>query len=236
MVVPLISDQQVFANVSESVVLSFRVDNVTLSDISGLHWYYSSDFTVSSPDFNSNNLQEITSLANRTSRSLLAFSDNLLSLSIINIVHDNTRRETDSGRYFLRAMNFLGENSSFIDLVILASPIIITSPQDQYVFENINASFECNTLMYPQHIISWSFRNFSGFIFENIINATNFSNKYFVSGNETGFGNLVIYDVTFSDRGTYTCMVSNMYGRSDAQADLSVHGKHHGHIHFLLTS
>ncbi len=216
---------------SESAVISFRIDSaVPPVIISDLHWYYTSDFIAGDPDFNCSHVLEITNLTSRTNKSFLTFSGDLLTLNISNLVHNITEEgsETDSGRYFLRAINSEGENSSFTDLFFLTPPLIVRRPKDQFVIVNNSAvTFECNAVANPQHVISWSFRNFSGFIFEDIItdiwNTT--STKYTVNSNSAGYGYLTIHNVTFADNGMYICMASNSYGIDSAQANLFVHGK-----------
>ena len=229
MVIFLTDDRQVSANISGSATLSFRIDNAVPSvSISDIHWYYTTDLNFEDVNFTSSHIQDITNLTNRTSKSILTFSDDLLTLTISNIVHDIKEEggETDSGRYFLRAINSEGENSSFIDLIILTSPLIVVSPQDQFTTVNNSVLFECNAIANPQHNISWSFRNFSGFIFNNIANTENVTgDKYHVDRTNAGFGDLTIDNVTFADHGTYTCIASNAYGMNNFSANLTVHGR-----------
>ena len=108
MVVFLTPSQRVIANVSESAVLSFHIDNAAPPVMtSDLHWYYTTSAPSGTPDFSSTDFQEITNLMSRTSTSSLSYSDDMLN-----------DEETDAGRYFLRASNPAGEDSSFIDLVV----------------------------------------------------------------------------------------------------------------------
>ena len=120
MVVPLTPSQRVVANVSESAVLSFCIDNAVPPVMtSDLRWYYTASAPSGVPNFNSTDFQEITNLVSRTSTSSLSYSDDMLNLTVNGIVQALMMGdETDAGRYFLRASNPAGEDSSFIDLVV----------------------------------------------------------------------------------------------------------------------
>ena len=86
--------------------------------VTNIRWFYSADFAPSlSAD--GYEFQEITNLANRTSRSTLKFSDDRLNLTIRNIVQARAEgEETDQGRYFLQATNEAGINSEYIDITV----------------------------------------------------------------------------------------------------------------------
>ena len=120
MVVPLTPSQRVVANVSESAVLSFRIDNAVPPVItSDLRWYYTAGIPSGTPNFSSTDFQEITNLVSRTFTSSLSYSDDMLTLTVSDIVHElMIGEETDGGRYLLRASNPAGEDSSFIVLVV----------------------------------------------------------------------------------------------------------------------
>ena len=120
MVVPLTPSQRVIANVSESAVLSFRIDDAVPPVMtSDLHWYYTASASSGVSDFSSTDFQEITNLLSRTSTSSLSYSDDMLTLTVSGIVQALMMGdEIDAGRYFLRASNPGGEDSSFIDLVV----------------------------------------------------------------------------------------------------------------------
>ena len=108
------------ANISESAVLSFHIDNAAPPVMtSDLRWYYTASAPSGTPDFSSTDFQEITNLLSRTSISSLSYSDDMLTLTVSGIVQALIMGdETDAGRYFLRASNPAGEDSSFIDLVV----------------------------------------------------------------------------------------------------------------------
>ena len=117
-VVPLAPNQLVATNVSESATLSFRIDNAAPPVLtSDLRWYYTVRARSGEPDFTSSDFLDITELASRTAQSTLTYSEDLLTLHIRNTVQ--VSEETDTGRYFLWAVNPAGQSSSHIDVVIL---------------------------------------------------------------------------------------------------------------------
>ncbi len=225
--------QRVVTNVSETAVLSFRIDNaIPPVNTSDIRWYYTASTVSGDPDFNSSDFQEITALMNRTSMSQLTYSNDRLVLSVSNIVQAlNVGEETDAGRYFLRATNPAGESSNYIDLVVRGPPQIVGGPRNQFAINNgSSAVFECTANADPQHEISWSFINFSGEEFKEIavttVAVTGIS-KYSINRNRSQptFGELIVNDVMFEDRGTYICMAFNDNGDETAQANLTVHGE-----------
>ena len=113
-------NQRVVGSHSESALLSFHIDNaappVLISDI---RWYYTANTASGTPDFASEDFMDITNSTSRTSKSMLTFSEDLLTLNVSNIVQALlVGDETDAGRYFLRASNPAGRNNSFVDLVV----------------------------------------------------------------------------------------------------------------------
>ena len=112
--------RRVAGNESESAILMFRIEsaipNVMTSDI---RWYYTASTVSGDPDFSSGDFLDITNSTSRTSKSALTFSEDLLTLTVSNIVQARSvGQETDAGRYFLRASNPAGEDSNFVDLVV----------------------------------------------------------------------------------------------------------------------
>ena len=88
--------------------------------------------------------------------------------------------------------------------------------------------FTCNAIAFPLHHISWSFRNFTGFMFDKIVTTDSVSDteKYSVVRDRNGtFGQLTVRNVLFQDRGTYICEAMNDPGSESAQANLTVHGE-----------
>ena len=118
-VIPLDIDQLVIANKSQSAVLSFQVNNAYPPVvILNIRWFYSPNQppTLHAVGFH---FQEITHLSNRTMESTLTLSSDRLWLTIQNLVAVQPNdTETDSGRYFLQAMNEAGTDSSYIDLIV----------------------------------------------------------------------------------------------------------------------
>ena len=112
--------QRVVGNESESAILMFRIENaIPAVRISDTRWYYTARTVAGDPDFNSGDLREITNSSSRTSKSVLTFSGDLLTLNVSNVVQARqVGGETDAGRYFLRASNPAGESNSYIDLVV----------------------------------------------------------------------------------------------------------------------
>ena len=114
-------NKRVVGNHSESTVLSFRIDNaappVLISDI---RWYYTAGGASDiNPNFTSGNFMDITNFTSRTSKSMLTFSEDLLTLNVSNIVQAlQVGGETDAGRYFLRTSNPAGVDHSMVDLVV----------------------------------------------------------------------------------------------------------------------
>ena len=107
---------QITANEGESVALTFVISRadppLAMEDIM---WFYSRNF--SGTPFNQS--QEITGLSNRISGSTFTFSNDLLNLTISNIVQARmVGEDTDAGRYFLVVTNPAGMNYSYYDLVV----------------------------------------------------------------------------------------------------------------------
>ena len=111
-------------------------------------------------------------------------------------------------------------------------PVISETPSNQFVINNgSNAVFVCYARASPLHQISWTFTNASGVQSPliNTLSSDSDTTKYSINrerDNDRSFGSLTVYDVRFSDRGTYTCNVSNSIGSVSSAADLTVHGEH----------
>ena len=110
------------------VTLSFNITNaIPIVQISDIRWYYAANARSGSPDFTSENFQDIIDLMNRTSVSTLHFSSDRLTLRLSNIVHAiGDVMETDQGRYFLSVTNPAGEKSNFIDVVIRGTDVHVS--------------------------------------------------------------------------------------------------------------
>ena len=85
-----------------------------------LQWFYSPTF-AERPDIDG---EEITNLSNRTSLSMLTFSDfvngQYINLTVSKIMGSDRRNsnETDVGRYFLTATNQFGTGFVYADLLV----------------------------------------------------------------------------------------------------------------------
>ena len=96
--------------------------------MSNSRWFYSANFT--STLFNPySDIQEITNLPNRTSKSLLTFTFNFdeATLTISDIVQARAEgEETDQGRYFFQATNEAGSDNNYIDIIVEGLCIFFT--------------------------------------------------------------------------------------------------------------
>ena len=125
--VPLAPGRRVIGNETGSATLSFRIDNaappVLLQD---LQWFYAPNFRIDDPYAG----EEITNITNRTTESMLTFSNltdmRYVSLTVTNIVQQRVGigGETDEGRYFLVATNPAGRNFNHIDLLVYGKYIV----------------------------------------------------------------------------------------------------------------
>ncbi len=100
--------------------------------------------------------------------------------------------------------------------------MIINPPMDQFIINNgSNAVFSCDALASPDHTVSWTFTDFNETVTDIVSNI-----KYTIVGdrNEIRFGELTVTNVTYEDRGVYTCSAANTIGTDTASANLTVHG------------
>ena len=76
------------------------------------------------------------------------------------------------------------------------------------------------------HYVEWVFTNSDGDSTVIISTNGNNSTKYGINRNVSSpsFGQLVIRDVVYSDRGQYMCRAINERGTDTATANLTVHG------------
>ena len=105
------------ANQGETVTLSFVISRATPAvETPNIMWFYSPNF-VSDPI--SEMVVDITNEPNRMIGSSFAFTGDLLSLTVSNIVQAlRVGDDTDEGRYFLVATNPAGTNFSYIDIIV----------------------------------------------------------------------------------------------------------------------
>ena len=119
--ISLAPGQEVIGNETGSVTLSFRIDNAAPPVLlQNLRWFYAANFRIDDPYAG----EEITNLTNRTTESMLTFSNftdmRYVSLTVSNIVQQRVGigGETDEGRYFLVATNPAGRSFNYIDLLV----------------------------------------------------------------------------------------------------------------------
>ena len=86
--------------------------------------------------------------------------------------------------------------------------------------------FECTALAYPVHQVEWTFINSDGDSTVIIRTSEGNNTKYAINSvtGASSFGQLMILDVQYSDRGYYTCRAINDVGTDSATASLTVHG------------
>ena len=94
-------------------------------------------------------------------------------------------------------------------------PTIIEKPDNMTVVSGINISFSCLVCSgEPQHNTEWLFNNVT--IYSN--------SKYDITEGFNHSSTLSISDVVLDDAGEYSCIASNVHGRDEAIATLSVQG------------
>ncbi len=111
---------QTLATEGDTANLTFMISNaIPMVVTSNIRWYYTTGAPAGIPNFNSTDFLEITNLMNRTVNSRLRLLTDRVTLFISNIVQAiGSSKETDQGRYFIRASNPAGDVSNFIDLVV----------------------------------------------------------------------------------------------------------------------
>ncbi len=111
---------------SGEAILPFRIDRADpLVEEANLRWFFSPTIDLTDPleAGSGDGVLDITDLTNRTSTSMLTYSqsqNNMISLTVSNIVQavDTQVTETDEGRYFLVATNPAGRDVDYIDLIV----------------------------------------------------------------------------------------------------------------------
>ena len=105
---------------------------------------------------------------------------------------------------------------TIIHSTILGTPSIIDGPENRIRREQDDVTFSCFATGDPPPSINW---RFNGSILPE-------NNKYSVGDIQDGrqFGSLTVRNLTYYDRGEYTCIVTNSIGSSDDSVVLSVQG------------
>lgn len=245
LVVAVISN--VIGNENETATLQFRIDNAEPRvQLSGLQWFFSDD--ISQDD---DGTEEITNLTTRTGVSSLmtSFSSDgvYFNITISNILQERRDGEpTDEGRYFLQATNPAGTSRAYIDLIVhgkylhgihidamtsyifflSGAPLIIVPPRNQFVIAGDISVFTCTTLAFPAHYTEWTFTDSDGNSTVIIRTSEGNNTKYNIYNNteSPSFGQLVVLEVEYSDRGQYMCTAINEIGTDSDSANLTVHG------------
>ena len=101
-------------------------------------------------------------------------------------------------------------------------------PEDEQSVEGSNVVFTCFAIAEPIHSVSWYFTDVTTSDTVLIASTTTSvdNNKYTLDLNTASdsYGLLTISNVTYGDRGTYLCNVSNIHGYATGSATLAVQG------------
>ena len=105
--------------------------------------------------------------------------------------------------------------------------MILIPPDDQFVVAEDSAVFSCAALAFPMHHTEWTFVDSNGDATIIIRTSEGNNSKYSIdnSTSSPSFGQLVVLNTQYSDRGQYICTTINEVDSRSASAYLTVHGE-----------
>ncbi|KAM6907079.1 roundabout homolog 1-like isoform 1-T1 [Xenentodon cancila] len=117
--------------------------------------------------------------------------------------------KSDAGKYICVATNMVGERESEVaELTVLERPTFVKRPSSVVVLADESVEFHCVVQGDPVPTVRWRRDD-----------ADLPKGRFEILEDHT----LIVRQATSSDEGSYTCVVENMVGKSEASATLTVH-------------